>query len=362
MRSILLLLFLVIYIPLSGQFDHEAVYPEETGEILLELLTQEYKAETVLTFGEAKDILYGNIFVENDSVSCVYTGHTLYLKPGEDPSSYLYGSGSQNAINAEHNWPKSKGADEGNALSDLHNLFPSRLQVNSDRANLPFGEINDQQTDFWYYLDGKSSSIPSQNIELYSEGSNSLFEPREDHKGNVARSMFYFFTMYKDKVIAEDPDFFETMRPTLCEWHNMDPVDSLEWLRNNRIAAYQSGKKNPFILDCSLAGRSYCTHVSDECRALDSEPFLTQDLNVSIYPNPADSYIIIQSGSNKVKRIKLINMVGQQIYLLDYIEESGNREYYFNIPLNTLPGIYILELELEGESGKHAIRKKVVLS
>ena len=63
------------------------------------------------------------------------------------------------------------------------------------RADFPFAEIPDNETDTWYYLTLTLNTIPSSNIDLYSERRNGFFEPREDHKGNVARAMFYFYTM-----------------------------------------------------------------------------------------------------------------------------------------------------------------------
>jgi hypothetical protein len=51
------------------------------------------------------------------------------------------------------------------------------------------------------------------------------------------------------------------MKTTLCDWHNYDPVDSLEWERTFAIAKYQDNKANPFVLDCSLAKRAYCPNL-----------------------------------------------------------------------------------------------------
>ena len=49
-------------------------------------------------------------------------------------------------------------------------------------------------------VDYYSNSIPNQFIDEYSEvdNDNEKFEPREDVKGNIARSMFYFYTIYNN--------------------------------------------------------------------------------------------------------------------------------------------------------------------
>ncbi len=61
------------------------------------------------------------------------------------------------------------------------------------------------------------SSIPPNNIDEYSESETAYFEPREDRKGDIARSMFYFYTMYSE--VADD-DFFEGQQEVLKIWHD----------------------------------------------------------------------------------------------------------------------------------------------
>lgn len=339
---------------LSAQYDHQAVLPGLSGNALLEQLVLEYKPATVLDFGDSKDTLYGTIYNLHDSVRCVYSGHTLYLEPGSDPSQAVYLNGSNDGINAEHTYPRSKGADSGNARSDLYNLFPTRLQVNGDRGNLPFGEIPDQETDFWYWKDDKQSNIPGENIDAYSEITESFFEPREDHKGNVARAIFYFVTMYAEQVAAADPNYFEPMREDLCNWHYADPVDSLEWIRNYLIASYQSDRPNPFILDCSLAGRTYCDYIDDACTAVPVQKSIKAGEIRGIqllYPNPFEDRIRIKT-ANEVKIIKLemYDFLGKKVVFSDELNvklvqnDSTDREILIE---ESSDGIYLLKAILK---------------
>ena len=84
--------------------------------------------------------------------------------------------------------------------------------------------------------------MPS-NHELWSERSNNVWEPREDQKGTIARSIFYFYTMYPETVgdISQcgDPE-------TLYQWHLDDPVDTAEQDRNDKIES-QQGNRNPYV-------------------------------------------------------------------------------------------------------------------
>ncbi|MFT7120648.1 MAG: hypothetical protein ACJAZ9_000823 [Neolewinella sp.] len=271
--------FLLLFLTVQLQAQtHTPVFQELSGEGLLEQVVANYKTTTVLDYGPARDLLYGTIDMRNDSVAGIYTGHKLYLPPGVDPSTHLYMDGDSDGINAEHTYPRSKGAREGNGFSDMHHLFPARTAVNASRSNFPFAEINDNQTTSWFYLDQIQENTPTANIDLYSERRNGAFEPRESKKGDIARAIIYFYTMYQEEALAADPDFFEAQRETLCRWHRQDPVDVTEWERTFAIAEYQDDFPNPFILDSTLVDRAYCEGVTAASDQSDAE--------LKIYPNP----------------------------------------------------------------------------
>ena len=130
-------------------------------------------------------------------------------------------------MNCEHSWPQSMGAGSEPQKSDLHHLYPCRGNVNSSRGNKPYAEIDDNDTDKWWRLDYYETSIPSQYIDEFSEvdNDNGKFEPREVVKGNIARGMFYFFTIYND---VADLIFFEEQNDYLYVLHKQDPVDDFE--------------------------------------------------------------------------------------------------------------------------------------
>jgi endonuclease I len=244
-----------------GQLKH-TIFPSLQGQPLETALADTYKPASVYLYGPARDTLFSRIYLEQDSVVCVYTQHKVYLPPNTDPTQAVYLNGIQNGINTEHSYPQSKGASEsnGNPHSDMHHLYPTRLAVNEARGDLPFRDIVDAQTTKWFYRDQTLTSQPAPAAkDLYSEFNGQAFEVREGKKGNIARSIFYFFTMYRTEALTADPLFFESQRSTLCAWHYADPVDSLEYVRTFKIAKYQSNKPNPFVLDCSLAARTYCS-------------------------------------------------------------------------------------------------------
>lgn len=250
-RLIPLSFFFILNIFISSAFAQTELYPGLSGQALLDQLRADYKPAHVLNYDDARDTMFAVIDNQANQVSGVYSGYTITLDPQADPSTDAYNKG----INTEHTWPQSKGTDTGNARSDLNHIFPARNEVNSSRGNDPFAEINDSQTDKWWRDDYYLTTIPSSYIDEYSEKDNDgYFEPREEHKGNAARAMFYMYTMYSEQL---DTVFFNLQKNTLRLWHNADPADQAEQDRADRIAPYQDGKLNPFILDSTLVRRGF---------------------------------------------------------------------------------------------------------
>ena len=193
--------------------EQETLFPGTEGQELLLLLANDFKPSNVLDYDEARKYLYKTVYNSNDSVKCVYTGHSLYLPPNHpSPIFSLSNLGSSNGIITEHTYPQSKGAEFGNANSDMHHLVPARLSANVFRLNYPFSEIDDNETQAWLINDLTLYSKPSANLHKYSEQKIGQFEPKEQHKGNAARMVFYFYTMYQEEAMAADSDFFSQQK------------------------------------------------------------------------------------------------------------------------------------------------------
>ncbi|MDZ7991156.1 MAG: endonuclease [Nostoc sp. EfeVER01] len=223
-----------------------------TGDDLLEKLDSLYSPRASLGYGSARDLLYTKIDNQSGTVTDIYAGYSVPIDPNADKPRE---EAAQRRINAEHVWPQSMGA-EGPAKSDLHNLFASRVEVNSDRANFPFADIPDNQTTSWYLDDDELSFKPNpQDIDKYSEFKRGFFEPREAKKGDIARVIFYFRTVYPELANAS---FFEAQKDTLCKWQADDPIDAGEVARSRAIAKTPQGNDNPFVLDSTLPQRTYC--------------------------------------------------------------------------------------------------------
>lgn len=265
----------------------QPVFPGLIGTALTDSVVSRYKPDVILDYANSRDTLYAKVLaLDDDSLRCIYSGHTLYLDPTQDPTQYVYLNGISLGMNTEHAYPQAKGAADGNPRSDMHHLFPARIPVNEARANSPYTEIPDAQTQQWFYKAQVLFSVPAQNKDLYSESKAGVFEPRESVKGDLARAIFYFYTMYRTQADAADPAFFAAQRNALCQWHWQDPADSAELIKTWRIAPYQENKPNPFILDCTLARRIYCPELPENCATTAVNEPAGSALGLRLLPNP----------------------------------------------------------------------------
>lgn len=189
-----------------------------------------------MDYSDARLRLLGEIHLKKDKLGYyledVYCHQKLRSRvgPGRLPPN--------EKINTEHTWPQSKfnrRASRRSQKSDLHHLFPSNTQANSARGNHIFADVNGHE--------------PAQNCDDSEVGvvdGKVAFMPPEEHKGNVARALFYFAVRY-DLNISEIEEFH------LRQWHLFDPVDNAEIERNDVIEQLQ-GNRNPFIDNPELVG------------------------------------------------------------------------------------------------------------
>jgi deoxyribonuclease-1 len=131
-----------------------------------------------------------------------------------------------NGVNAEHTfcqswlmpWPRFK-----ETRSDLFHIFPVHGGENSRRRNIPFADCTPL-----------GSNNTSTGIRCTAG-----YEPPNNHKGKVARAMFYVSVTYS--IPIED-----TMESLLRDWAEDFPVTRVEYERAARISDVQ-GNRNPFI-------------------------------------------------------------------------------------------------------------------
>ncbi len=353
-------LFALCYLtgaPLNAQ-SSGPVFPNLTGQTLLDSLFRHYRPNVVLDYAHARDTLFAKVLAkDDDTLRCIYTNYGLYLDPTQDPTQYVYLNGSTDGMNTEHAYPQAKGATVGtNAHDDMHHLFPARSPVNEARADKPFANIPDAQTQKWFIGNTVQSNIPSQNIDLYAESNATAFEPREAAKGDLARAIFYFYTMYRNQANAADPNFFELQRPTLCQWDQQDPADAAELVKTWRIAAYQEGKPNPYIVDCTLASRTWCPTVAASCSVGTSAATTPQNIGLQVLPNPVSgpAYLAVTLPFAGQLRGRVWSAQGQELATFEWSDvQAGTVRLPFELPQAALGSGWLgfLQVQLDGPNG-----------
>jgi Endonuclease I/Bacterial Ig-like domain len=187
--------------------------------------------------------------------------------------------------NREHTWPNSLGFNDlsgsdanGNPFSpytDSHMLYASASDYNSDRGNKPYDNCpnacSERVTDINQSAGGGSGAYPGEsNWVVGTDGNTGTFEVWRKRKGDMARAILYMDIRYEggthangqvepDLIVTNDRNLIQNTASgvvpatgymgvlnTLIAWHNDDPPDSREVLRNQTVQNFQ-GNRNPFI-------------------------------------------------------------------------------------------------------------------
>ena len=333
----------------------QTLFPSLEGQDLIDALIAAYKpAKSNMPgdYGVARDFMYAQIDNQGGVVEGVYSGFTVTGVPQDIATARGVAQGG--GLNAEHTWPQSLGVgdDEPGARTDLHHLFPARSQVNSARSNYPFGEILDAETDRWYLGASDPSTIPTSNIDAYSEADfdTGRFEPREEREGNTARALFYVAAVYQSLV--SDPDeeaFFEAQLAALLVWNGLDAVDQDEYERTCAIAALQDGKVNPFVIDPTLASRAFGAGVT--AGSLQRTPFVA----AAGAPTTVTAQVV---ASEAVTSVELLYATGDGAETAVPMTDVGGGAYEGQIPGSAYGDgdrvTYRVVAEAGGETGESA--------
>jgi endonuclease I len=165
-----------------------------------------------------------------NTLECVYTGR---LVTGYTSRSDAQTNGN---FNTEHTWPQGQFGSADPMQSDMHHLFPTDETANSQRSSFPFGIVTGTPT----YQNGGS--------KLGSNGATTVFEPRDAHKGALARSMFYFVTRYDQNYGDFWTENGVNQESAFRNWNRRFPAGAIERRRNDDIADNtRQRNRNPFI-------------------------------------------------------------------------------------------------------------------
>ncbi len=192
-----------------------------------------YKQKSNMTYKQARKYMFGKLFLQKSK-------NGYYVKDLYCQKKYSEADGigpmkipSNKKINCEHTWPQSRFSNnfpKNIQKNDLHHLFPVNNRANSSRSNHIFSEVKGRA------VNEKCTASYKGKV---SGTSITAFEPPMEHQGNVARALFYFSVRYQINIGPLEEKF-------LRKWHELDPVDRSEEIRNNQIFKIQRSR-NPFI-------------------------------------------------------------------------------------------------------------------
>ena len=275
----------------------ENLAEEDLKKALKWKLAQNYSQ---LTYNNARDEMYHVIDNQNASlpgkVECVYTGT---IKNYANRSA-VQSSSAPGMFNTEHTFPQSTFNQILPERSDIHHLFPTTNNSNSQRGSKPFGKV--------------TGGTASGGGSFYNS---TTYEPRNKQKGKTARAMMYFVIRYKDYA-----NHFSTQENILRSWHTTYPPDSLEEARNKDIFAVQRNR-NPFIDYPQLEERITNFISNSSAPSIFALDILQTSINFGkITTQQADTfnYILVNRGN---KTINFSNLALSDTNMLSFVDSAG---------------------------------------
>jgi endonuclease I len=293
------------------------------------------------------------------SLMCIYSGQSQNY-------SGTFAWTPNTIFSREHtwcvSWMPSGGGTSLNEYADQHHLFPvNQNNANAVRSNHPLGEV---VTPISTYLQG--------TYGLDAAG-NTVYEPREIHKGDAARSLLYMSLRYNgvsgfnwtfnnlNNVIlpglSEDPQDLAT----LLTWHATDAPDAYEIARNDYIQSKQQNR-NPFIDHPDWV--SYINFNTLTYQTPAQQPMLPgiqkaqpvmKRADVIVWPNPTESEanLTIDSPVEDVVTFNVFDLTGKLLYTVQSPVMIGSTTIPLNVEALT-SGFYVVQVV--GESLREEVK------
>jgi endonuclease I len=308
-------------------------------------------ASTMINLFVVRDTFVTGAVTFDKVLNCVYSGETkLYNEPFDWTAN-----GYSREHTFAHSWMPSFDASnpEQPEYNDQHNLYPTRqVNVNDLRCNYPFGEVITVET-------GWPVANPQGFIGLDANG-NRVYEPRDEHKGRVARSLMYMAVSYTDAANS-----FSFNRPNgqqclsfqidypqnqylMKQWHFEHPPTGWDIARNDFLDSLQNNR-NPFVDQPDYAcfiDFSDVTKIetpSTPCW-LDETGFETiNNMNLNVFPNPSNGNIRVSwAGVSDKLSMEVFDISGKMVGSRKVNATNGVniQDIQFNLPV----GIYLLKL------------------
>ena len=280
-----------------------------------------------------------------DSANNVIGVYSAFSMDG--PKEYDGGKG----WSREHVWAKSRGnfSTSRGIGTDLHNLRAEDVSTNSARNNRNFDNATIRYIDNSGNYSGTTDSYTSSSTDW-------VWEPRDEMKGDIARTIFYMTVRYEGENGELDLELTDSLLDksdkralhgnavTLYQWHLDDTVSNAERARNDTIYKYQKNR-NPFVDHPEYVDSIYGATYGPISVGLEENVSRNE---LMIYPNPSKGKVYIHT-EEKIQLIQVFNLKGQ------LVQEIDPRVWNWQLPAN--PGMYIVKLLTHD---KHLIVRKII--
>jgi hypothetical protein len=203
--------------------------------------------------------------------------------------------------------------------SDYHHLFPTNLnQANIVRSNYPLGVVVNVTST---YLGAKYGT---------NANGQTVYEPRDEHKGDAARAMLYEAICYTtvsgnswalpSNISGSIP--YGQDQAILKQWHFQDAPDAWEISRNDFIDSLQDNR-NPFVDSVDFVcfvNFSNMTYEPLGCIAA-----IEEILNAGfiVYPNPAKNELTLHVDATSITSYEIIDIQGRVVLSAEYLNLIG---------------------------------------
>lgn len=288
-------------------------------------------------------------------ITCVYSGHNqVYTEPFD---------WTQTGFSREHSychqWMPTYPSTTGDEYQDYHQLFPTdQNNANAIRSNYPLGEVANATYTFMGCKLG---------TDVYG---NTVFEPRDQHKGDAARAIMYEAVCYTsvggswalpNPISGTIP--YGQDQNILKKWHYQDLPDNWEIARNDFIDSLQ-GNRNPFVDSVQFAcyidfsTMTYINSPAVPCNTLGlNEADKYEDYSY-LYPNPNQGMFTLNYSSAKSQQVSIdiFDMLGNVVFTRTYAVNTGVNPLQMNFQ-DLKKGVYFVQIL--GENSK-AVEKLVI--
>ena len=154
---------------------------------------------------------------DSTCILSIYTRHNI--KKGNHCGNYAWDKWNREHVWTQSAYPKS--------ASDNHNIFACEGQINGYRGNKPFAEGGETVVVFGHTTGCKQT--------------NNTFEPCDEAKGEIARSVMYGTVQYSYTMTNEIKSIALALK-----WHLEHPITERD-TRRNEVVYENQGNRNPFV-------------------------------------------------------------------------------------------------------------------